>query len=158
MSVGLCLRDCATAASAAASISSDRLSGLNGRRSVSLSSLGPISLSRSCNLVILKLASDRRSRMLMDRICVLIPVVEVGVCDDISPSPSESAFSRSVSDPEALETDSARFRAREEDPAELDVEGAGDRRLTRRVVGDGADNRAPDEMDVSLSRTCMMSK
>ena len=54
---------------------------------------------------------------------------------------------------DAFEMDSEHLRGREEDPAELDDEGAGERRL-RMVVGDGVERREPDEMDASLSRTC----
>lgn len=85
ISVGLCLRVWATAARAAASMSSDRLAGLNGRRLVPVSLLSTMStdLSLSCNRVRLGFVveietDDRFSRMLAVRKCV--PVVEVGVC------------------------------------------------------------------------------
>lgn len=147
-------------------MSSDRLAGLNGRRP-SLRSLASTDLSLSCNLPKLvftvdKEVDERRSRILADRKCVA--TVEVGVCEVTSSSPSasesrpsgsasNSAFSRSVSEPEAFEMDSVRRRAREEeDPAELEDEGAGERRL-RMVVGEGVERREPDEIDASLSRT-----
>ena len=162
MSVGLCLRVCATAARAAASISSDRLAGLNGRRldPASLLSLASTDRSLSCNLARLGFDVDIEAEERLSRILDVrkwVPVVDVGVCAvkssaSASSSKGPSAFSRSVSEPEAFEMDSARFLEREDDPVELDDEGTGERRL-RIVVGEGVESREPEDIDASLSRT-----
>lgn len=159
-SEGLRLREFAMAASAADSISPLlRLSDRIVRLPIVDASLGPIDRSRSDRAVTPFLgesgADVRRSRMLSERAG---KAEADGGVKSSGDALLVGKFSRSVSDPDALDKEAERSRRKlcvdkREEVVEVVDAGAGERDSRANAGGEGVESREPDVMDASLLRT-----